>query len=285
MFIKLFSLRLRNGTLSCAESNRWGFQRSNGFIPCVYKRLVTRVCSQRERISPTCLPGVSCRADQSVSFTMDLKKPISNLTDVALRITKQLLTTEGKGKNMVYSPLSLQVLLSSVTAGSKGPTKKQLLSFLKFKSSDELNSLVSHLVPLVLSDGSTRGGPCVNSANSLWVEQSLTVKPSFKRMLVNVYNAVFKEVSFATDPDKARVQVNSWTKKETKGLIPEALPSGSVDENTRLLLLNTIYFKGVWSDQFDPSETEECKFRLLDGSTVKAPFTIESYGWHYVSLF
>ncbi|KAM1049305.1 hypothetical protein ACFX13_029030 [Malus domestica] len=81
---------------------------------------------------------------------MDLKKPISNLTDVALRITKQLLTTEGKGKNMVYSPLSLQVLLSSVTAGSKGPTKKQLLSFLKSKSSDELNSLVSHLVPRVV---------------------------------------------------------------------------------------------------------------------------------------
>ncbi|CAN6561934.1 unnamed protein product [Malus baccata var. baccata] len=58
---------------------------------------------------------------------MDLKKPISNLTDVALRITKQLLTTEGKGKNMVYSLLSLQVLLSSVTAGSKGPTKKQFV--------------------------------------------------------------------------------------------------------------------------------------------------------------
>ncbi|CAN6697212.1 unnamed protein product [Malus baccata var. baccata] len=186
---------------------------------------------------------------------------------------------------MVYSPLSLQVLLSSVTAGSKGPTKKQLLSFLKSKSSDELNSLVSHLVPRVLSDGSTRGGPCVNSANSLWVEHSLTVKPSFKRMLVNVYNAVIKEVSFGTDPDKARVQVNSWTKKETKGLIPEALPPGSVGENTMLLLLNTIYFKGVWSDRFDPSETEECKFGLLDGSTVEAPFMIESYGWHYVKAF
>ncbi|KAM1811811.1 hypothetical protein ACFX12_028404 [Malus domestica] len=89
-------------------------------------------------------------------------------------------------------------------------------------------------------------------------------------MLVNVYNAVIKEVSFGTDPDKAWVQVNSWTKKETKGLIPEALPPGSVDENTMLLLLNTIYFKGVWSDRFDPSETEECKFGLLDGSTVEA---------------
>nr|XP_028954989.1 serpin-ZX-like [Malus domestica] len=110
----------------------------------------------------------------------------------------------------------------------------------------------SPILSLGLSDGSTRGGPCVNSGNSLWVEHSLTVKPSFKRMLVNVYNAVIKEVSFGTDPDKAWVQVNSWTKKETKGLIPEALPPGSLERSV------------------DPSETEECKFGLLDGSTVEA---------------
>ncbi|KAB2627370.1 serpin-ZX-like [Pyrus ussuriensis x Pyrus communis] len=31
--------------------------------------------------------------------------------------------------------------------------------------------------------------------------------------------------------------------------------------------------------------TEEREFRLLDGSTVEAPFMIESYGWHYVKAF
>ncbi|RXH98701.1 hypothetical protein DVH24_011026 [Malus domestica] len=83
---------------------------------------------------------------------------------------------------MVYSPLSIQVVLWLLTAGSKGPTKEQLLSFLKSKSVDELNSLSSHLVPLIFADGSTRGGPCLSFANGLWVEESVSIKPSFKKV-------------------------------------------------------------------------------------------------------
>ncbi|CAN6553625.1 unnamed protein product [Malus baccata var. baccata] len=122
---------------------------------------------------------------------MDLKNSISDLTDVALRITKQLLTTEGKDKNMVYSPLSIQVVLWLLTAGSKGPTKEQLLSFLKSNSTDQLNSLASHLVPLIFADGSARGGPCLNFANGLWVQESLPIKPSFKELNPPLISALF----------------------------------------------------------------------------------------------
>ncbi|KAM1075349.1 hypothetical protein ACFX1X_020487 [Malus domestica] len=80
----------------------------------------------------------------------------SNLTDVALKITKHLLMTEGKGKNIVYSPPSIQVVLFLITVGSKGLTKDQLLSFLKSESSYQLNSLAAHLVTLVLADRSAR---------------------------------------------------------------------------------------------------------------------------------
>ncbi|CAN6722127.1 unnamed protein product [Malus baccata var. baccata] len=74
---------------------------------------------------------------------MDLRESIINQNDFTLGLTKQLLQTEGKQSNLVYSPLSIHVLLSLIAAGSKGPTQDQLLSFLKSKCTDHLNSFAA----------------------------------------------------------------------------------------------------------------------------------------------
>lgn len=67
-------------------------------------------------------------------------------------------------------------------------------------------------------------------------------------------------------------EINSWAEKETNGLIREVLPPGSVDEMTRLIFANALYFKGTWSEKFDSSETKDYNFHLHDGSSTKVPF-------------
>ncbi|TQD76868.1 hypothetical protein C1H46_037608 [Malus baccata] len=118
---------------------------------------------------------------------------------------------------MVYSPLSIQIVPWLSTAGSKGSTKKQLLSFLKFKSVDQLSSLASHLIPLVFADGSARGGPCLCFANGLWVNKSFPIKPSFKDDVDTAYKAGIKHVSFQ-NTEKARREVNYGQKRRRKAL-------------------------------------------------------------------
>ena len=66
--------------------------------------------------------------------------------------------------------------------------------------------------------------------------------------------------------------MNSWVEKITSGLIKEILPPGSVDNTTRLVLGNALYFKGAWTEKFDASKTKDSEFHLLDGSSVQAPF-------------
>ena len=90
---------------------------------------------------------------------MDLRESIINQNNIARRLTKQLVQTEGKQSNLVYSPLSIHVVLSLIAAGSKGPTQEQLLSFLESKSTDHLNSFASQLSSVIFSDGSPVGGP------------------------------------------------------------------------------------------------------------------------------
>ena len=71
--------------------------------------------------------------------------------------------------------------------------------------------------------------------------------------------------------DEARKEVNAWAKEETHGKIEDLLPSGSVDDTTRLVLANALYFKGAWKTPFDEEDTMEGDFFLLDGKTIKVP--------------
>ncbi|PSS17234.1 Serpin-ZX like [Actinidia chinensis var. chinensis] len=203
---------------------------------------------------------------------MDLRQSIANQTDVSLGLALHVAQNEAKGSNLVFSPLSIHVVLSLVAAGSKGPTRDQLLSFLKSKSTDDLNSLSSQLVSLVFADGGPAGGPRLSFANGVWVDQSHSLKHSFKQVVDDVYKAALNQVDFQTKAVEATNEVNSWAEKETNGLIKELLPSGSVDGSTRLIFANAVYFKGAWNAKFNASETKDHDFHLLNGSSSQVPF-------------
>ncbi|TQD73584.1 hypothetical protein C1H46_040865 [Malus baccata] len=110
---------------------------------------------------------------------------------------------------MVYSPLSIHTVLSLIAAGARGSTKDQLLSFLNSKSTNELNTLASDLLPHVFINRSPSGGPHLSFANGLWVDKSLTIKPSFKKVVDCSYKATVNQVDFQTKANEARVEVNS----------------------------------------------------------------------------
>lgn len=96
----------------------------------------------------------------------------------------------------MFSPLSIQLVLSLIAAGSKGPTQNQPLCFLKSKSINDLNSLYSHLVDIIFVDGSPRGGPRSSVANGVWIDRSLPFKPSFEQVVDKVYKATSESVDF-----------------------------------------------------------------------------------------
>ncbi|XP_004301703.1 PREDICTED: serpin-ZX-like [Fragaria vesca subsp. vesca] len=214
----------------------------------------------------------------------ELRESIKNQTDVALGITKHLLLTLGKDKNMVYSPLSIHIGLGMIMSGTKGHIQDQFLSFLKSKSINELNDLASNVYPLVFADGESKGGPRISFANGVWVEESLHVKPCFKEALDATYKGALNHVDFRTRAEEVRYEVNSWVDKKTSGLIKDILSPGSVSRKTDLILASALYFKGAWNEKFDESMTKEFDFHLQGGSSVKAPFMTSSR-YQFISVF
>ena len=128
---------------------------------------------------------------------MALQESITNQTKVSLDIARHLLLKHSD-KNIVFSPLSLQIVLSLIAAGSEGPTQQQLVDFLRFKSSNHLNSFASYLHTVLLKDVAHGGGPRLSFVDGVWVEQTLSLQHSFKKIVCRGYKATPASLDFLT---------------------------------------------------------------------------------------
>ncbi|XP_019174366.1 PREDICTED: serpin-ZX-like [Ipomoea nil] len=200
-------------------------------------------------------------------------KSITKQVDLSLKLAKHVFSTEATGdSNLVFSPLSLNVILSLIAAGSNSSSRDQLLAFLNSDSIDDLNTFYSQIVGNILADGGLTGGPSLSVANGLWIDRTLPLKPSFKHVVESVYKAASESVDFQNKASEVVDEVNSWTEKETKGLINHILNAGDVDNNTKLIFASALYFNGAWTKKFDESMTKDHEFHLLNGSSVQVPF-------------
>ena len=78
-------------------------------------------------------------------------------------------------------------------------------------------------------------------------------------------------VDFRRGPEAARVTMNQWVEDKTKQKIRELIPSGGLDADTRLVLVNAVYFKGMWVLPFRKEATRDEPFHLEGGGRVQAP--------------
>ncbi|CAI9118029.1 OLC1v1019531C1 [Oldenlandia corymbosa var. corymbosa] len=150
----------------------------------------------------------------SGSFSSNTQLLIFN--DAGVTLAKPIMVEKmNGGENCVFSPLSLNIILSFIAAGALGATKDQLLSFLNSKSVEELNSLASQLVTDVLVDGAS-------------VACHLSMEPGLINLflLSPVSRISFNSSGLRNKPDEARIEVNSWAENQTNGLIKDLIPKG-----------------------------------------------------------
>ncbi len=96
--------------------------------------------------------------------------------------------------------------------------------------------------------------------------------PDYLSLIARNYGAGIRLADFTSDSNReaARQTINGWVSQQTQDKIKELLPDGMLDEFTRLVLVNAIYFKGEWQGPFEDG-TNDAPFTLLDGGQVSVP--------------
>lgn len=178
-------------------------------------------------------------------------------------IFRKVVQNSSPAENVIISPLSISYALSMTLNGANGATRDSILKTLRVNgiTPDQINASLHDLTDALLSvDQRVK----MNIANSVWIEKNFTVKTSFTDILNSYYDAEARsfDILDATVPDK----INSWIKDKTDGLIKNMIER--LNDNTVMLLINAIYFKGKWKSEFDPDNTIQRDFIKTGGSST-----------------
>lgn len=201
----------------------------------------------------------------------------------------RLLAAEAGESNLVFSPASIVTALSMTYAGAAGVTAEEMAATLHFTSrGDALHQTFNSLDAAIESrswqkkngDG-TEVGVLIETANSLWGQDDTIFEQSFLDTLAANYGAGIRLVDFKTAAEQARQAINAWVAGETSDKIPELIPEGTLDELTRLVLVNAVYLDATWMMQFDPQLTTDGSFTTLSGTQVTVPMMAQAFSYPY----
>lgn len=207
------------------------------------------------------------------------------LSDATLSLGTKLLghlVGERPAKNVFISPTSISLALALALNAAAGTTAEQIAAVLGLPSPDleVLNATATKLIKeLSMLDMDTAEMAMdkwlgledyqviMRVANGLWTNQNIPIKADFVERVKAVYQAEAAAVDLSTP--EVIDQINEWAKERTAGRIEKVL--NPFFNNPLAVLVNAVYFKGVWQTQFKFHYTEEGLFHLADGMTKPLP--------------
>jgi serpin B len=145
-----------------------------------------------------------------------------------------------------------------VYAGSAGDTAKEFETALKYPARGEDFLKLDKDFTLSLAPPAG-GGVEFSLANSLWPDKESGVSDSFRGLLDAYFGSVVTPLDFKNDPRGARKAVNDWVAENTRDKILNFL-EGPPSPDTKLILVNAVYFKGKWKDAFEFGDTKDMDF-------------------------
>lgn len=203
---------------------------------------------------------------------------------------------DNANKNYMVSPTSFRAAMAMTIAGADGDTRRELLDAMGFKSVDEVNEWYKSVSKSTeefetwlkeakkdfkankkyYGESAKEPEGAFEMENSIWRNTDASGKLSKKyiKEVKNNFGATAENVA----PDKITEKINSWINENTKGLIPTISNDLSYAD---LVLVNTIYLKTSWVQDFSEGATMPGDFKTFNGSTVKKDFMNQRNSFRY----
>ncbi len=197
--------------------------------------------------------------------------------EFALSAFQQLLASPDPSDHLLISPHSILSALAMVYAGADGGTREQMRETLRFALDEPALHLAFGALDGALAERAkverqdeARGFE-LSVVNRLWGQHDGGFLPEYLGLVERHYGAGVELVDFESDPDGIRGKVNEWVEEQTRKRIRDLMPDGSVNEDTRMILVNAIYFLASWQDAFEEEKTRDQPFTTGAGTTVEVP--------------
>jgi len=172
----------------------------------------------------------------------------------------------GEPGNIFFSPASISTALAMLYSGARGGTADEMKKVLHLESEEQVVRKGFGSLAKILKTKSK--GSTLSLANAFWIRKDITVAKLFLGALKGSYGAAPRKADFVGASGKMVKTINDWVAKQTQKKIKEIVTEDTIKPETLFALVNAIYFKGFWKEQFDPKDTEDAPFWVTPSQSV-----------------
>ncbi|ETN66729.1 serine protease inhibitor 4, serpin-4 [Anopheles darlingi] len=186
--------------------------------------------------------------------------------DFAIQLYKQVSAQASDG-NVVFSPFSISACLSLAAMGAGGVTADEMFGGLRYGKADQKQQVAEwygRLMDRLANDKS------IAVANKLYVKEGFNVKRSFQEVATASFQSEVQELNFAQNKIAAKT-INDWVERKTNNKIKDLITPNSLNDLTRMVLVNAVHFKGTWRYQFKTTDTHPMRFWSSDTQSREVP--------------
>lgn len=188
--------------------------------------------------------------------------------------------------NALLSPYSIQSALAMTYAGAAGDTRAGMAKALHYPADDaglhqSFNALQKALEAVAKSTAERAanarkfggaGEPVILTvANRLFGQQGYEFRQPFLDLVKDSCGAPMQAVDFVAKAPQERLMINAWVEEQTQKRICDLIPANGLDNTTRLVLVNAIYMKAPWANQFPNAATQPLPFEVKGKDSAKVP--------------
>lgn len=208
-----------------------------------------------------------------------MNQPNTGVTDEFSLALLRAEREQHPGKNVVISPLSVSLALGLLLNGSRGSTRNETAAALGFGIGRSLRGMNETFAALRNSVVHEREVD-IELASALVACRDSEVRPNFANKAQQYFDARIRLMDLE-DPS-APVLMNSFICQKTRGRIASVIGTvDGADATAQMILLDAVYFHGLWTSGFDRAVTELQRFHRLDGSESSCPLMFKQGTFSY----
>jgi serpin B len=209
--------------------------------------------------------------------TGDMKRLASSSNALGFDVYGKVRAAPG---NLAMSPASISAALAMTYGGARGDTEAQMKRVLHLDGARDgvmtdwgnlARGLQDPARPLKL-----------RIANRLFGEKTVKLEQAFLDKTKEAYGAPLEPTDFKNAFEPARGHINGWVEDQTEKRIKDLLPAGALDAETRLVLVNAVYFLADWAEPFEMNATSEEIFNVSASVQKKTPMMHQG-GFHRIA--
>jgi serpin B len=217
------------------------------------------------------------------------------INSLGLDLYREQIKSAG-GAGVLLSPYAIATALAIAYTGAAGTTKVEMQRVLYLPNdpaacSAAFQSLAAQLSQVVRASEQAVANRRKHSgdatpvelqvANRIFVQQGYALRPAFAAQLQQHFNSELAQLDFLHAPAQARQVINQWVTGQTHDKIRDLLPAGQPTTDTRLALVNALYLRAAWQDEFPRDATQPEAFHFIGATAGPVPMmrALEWYGY------